>query len=84
MVLPADMDRAMDRIREGFVAVTTGDPLAVLADDLGVAATEHKRLPQGEQSLEGIYRSATCLINDIYCAAVSYSDIVPYLIGMYP
>jgi DNA-directed RNA polymerase len=57
MVLPADMDRAMDRIREGFVSVTTGDPLAALADDLGVAAAEHKRLPQGEQSLEGVYRS---------------------------
>ena len=27
------------------------------ADDLGVAAAEHKRLPQGEQSLEGVYRS---------------------------
>ena len=51
LVLPSDMDRAMDRIREGFVSVTTGDPLAALASDLGVADTELKRLPQGNNSL---------------------------------
>ena len=51
------MDRAMDRIREGFVSVTTGDPLAALASDLGVADTELKRLPQGEQQLDSVYRS---------------------------
>jgi|MDSW01.2.fsa_nt_gb DNA-directed RNA polymerase len=57
LVLPSDMDAAMDRLRDGFVSVTSGDPLAVLADDLGVAAAELKRLPQGEQSLDSVYRS---------------------------
>ena len=57
LVLPADMDKAMDRMREGFVSVTSGDPLAVLADDLGVAAAKFERLPQGEQSLDSVYQS---------------------------
>ena len=57
LVLPGDMDQAMDRIRDGFVSVTSGDPLAALADDLDVSAAELKRLPQGDGSLNSIYKS---------------------------
>jgi hypothetical protein len=57
LVLPVDMDRAMDRLRDGFVSVTSGDPLAALADDLEVAAADLKRLPQLEGSLGSIYNS---------------------------
>ena len=57
LVLPIDMDRAMDRLRDGFVSVTSGDPLAALADDLEVAAADLKRLPQLEGSLESVYKS---------------------------
>ena len=46
LVLPSDMDKALDRLREGFVSVTSGDPLAALADDLGVAAATFERLDQ--------------------------------------
>ncbi len=35
-VLPNDMDLAKKRIRYGFYKVCIGDPLAKLADDLGV------------------------------------------------
>ena len=57
LVLPNDMDRAMERIREGFVSIVDGDPLAKLADDLGVDSTSLKRLSQGEQSLDSVYQS---------------------------
>ena len=57
LVLPSDMDKALDRLREGFVSVTSGDPLAALADDLGVAAAKFERLDQGEQSLDSVYQS---------------------------
>ena len=57
LVLPNDMDRAMERIREGFVSIVDGDPLAKLADDLGVDSTLLKRLSQGKQSLDSVYQS---------------------------
>jgi len=56
-VLPNDMDRAMERIREGFVSIVDGDPLANLADDLGVDSRSLKRLSQGKQSLDSVYQS---------------------------
>ena len=56
-VLPADMDRAMDRIRDGFVSIVDGDPLAKLADDLGVSDCELKRLPQLDQDLTAVQES---------------------------
>jgi DNA-directed RNA polymerase len=56
-VLPADMDRAMDRIRDGFVSIVDGDPLAKLADDLGVSDCELKRLPQLDQDLTAVQQS---------------------------
>jgi len=56
-VLPNDMDRAMDRLRKGFVHVVCGDPLAKLADDLGVSEEQLKRLPQGRADLEEVLES---------------------------
>ena len=56
-VLPNDMDRAMDRVRKGFAHVCSGDPLARLADDLGVTQEQLKRLPQGDGSLEEVLQS---------------------------
>jgi DNA-directed RNA polymerase len=50
-VLPKDMESAMDRVRKGFVHVCDGDPLAKLADDLGVSDKQLKRLPQGDADL---------------------------------
>lgn len=57
LVLPKDMDRAMQRIREGFVSIVDGDPLARLADDLGVDAEALARLKQGDQPLDSVYES---------------------------
>ena len=45
-VLPKDMDRAYDRLRDGFVSVVSGDLLADLADQLGVTEDALPRLPQ--------------------------------------
>ena len=57
------MDKALGKLREGFVFGTSGDPLAALADDLGVAAAKFERLDQGEQSLDSVYQSKyICLI----------------------
>ena len=45
-VLPSDMDRAMDRIRDAFTSIVDGVPLARLADDLDVDSSKLKRLSQ--------------------------------------
>lgn len=45
-VLPKDMDRAFDRLRDGFVSVVSGDLLADLADQFGVSEDALPRLPQ--------------------------------------
>jgi DNA-directed RNA polymerase len=58
-VLPNDMDRALDRVKKGFVHVV--DPLARLADDLGVTKKQLKRLPQGTASLEDVLDSTYML-----------------------
>ena len=47
----------MDRIRDGFVSIVDGDPLACLADDLGVPDSKLKRLPQLEQDLGSVQHS---------------------------
>ena len=57
-VLPNDMDRALERIRKGFVHVCSGDPLARLADDLGVSEEDLPRLPQGTGNLLAVLDSA--------------------------
>ena len=56
-VLPSDMDRALDRIRDGFTSIVSGDPLARLADDIGVSNEELKRLPQLNQDLASVKES---------------------------
>ena len=57
LVLPSDMDRAMDRIRDGFTSIVDGDPLGRLADDLGVSDGDLKRLPQLQQDLSSVQAS---------------------------
>ena len=57
-VLPNDMDLAKDRIRHGFVYTCNGDPLARLADDLGVTEDELPRLKQGNARLEDVLNSS--------------------------
>lgn len=56
-VLPSDMDRALDRIRDGFTSIVSGDPLVRLADDLGVSNEEMKHLPQLNQDLASVKES---------------------------
>jgi len=58
MRLPNHMDRAKERIRNGFVYVCSGDPLARLADDLGVSAQQLPRLEQGSGDLNSVLNSA--------------------------
>jgi DNA-directed RNA polymerase len=57
-VLPNDMDKAMERIRKGFVHICSGDPLSQLADDLWVPKQQVKRLEQGTGCLEDVLDSA--------------------------
>jgi DNA-directed RNA polymerase len=47
-VLPTDADAAMHEVRRAFVEVTAGDPLARLADDLGIPASLLPRLQLGD------------------------------------
>ena len=57
-VLPNDMDLAKKRIRHGFYKVCSGDPLAQLADDLGVTEEQLPRLQQGTGCLEEVLNSS--------------------------
>jgi DNA-directed RNA polymerase len=57
-VLPNDMDLAKERIRHGFVHTCSGDPLAKLADDLGITEEELPRLQQGSGRLEDVLNSS--------------------------
>ncbi len=57
-VLPNNMDRALERVRKGFVHVCSGDPLASLADDLGVSDKQLPRLKQGSGKLLAVLDSA--------------------------
>ena len=52
------MDRAMERIKKGFVHVCSGDPLARLADDLHVTEEELPRPKQGFGRLIEVLDSA--------------------------
>jgi hypothetical protein len=51
-VLPTDMDDALERVRRAFVRVCDGDPLAQLAEGLGVGLESLERLSQGVGELE--------------------------------
>ena len=57
-VLPNDLDLAKKRIRHGFHKVCSGDPLARLADDLGVTEEQLPRLKQGSGVLEEVLNSS--------------------------
>lgn len=51
-VLPNDIDELQQRLHKAYVETVSGDPLARLADDLGVSSDELKRLPQGGAALD--------------------------------
>ena len=51
------MDRAYDRLRDGFVFVVSGDLLADLADQFGVSEDALPRLPQLSGDLSEIKMS---------------------------
>ena len=53
-ILPSDMDRMLERLRKAFVFTVTGNPLATLADDLGVTPEQLPRLNQGQADLSSI------------------------------
>ena len=57
-ILPNDMDKAMERIKKGFVHVCSGDPLARLADDLKVPEQVLPRLKKGSGRLIEVLDSA--------------------------
>ena len=54
---PSHIDEAHERIRKAFHTVCSGDPLARLADDLGVSPDTLPRLTQGDGNLDGVYDS---------------------------
>ena len=56
-VLPSDMDRAMDRVRDGFASIVSGDALGRLAEDLGVSEEQLPRLPQLDGDLSAVLKS---------------------------
>ena len=56
-VLPSDMDRAMDRVRDGFTSIVSGDALGSLADDLGVSEEQLPRLAQLDGDLSAVLKS---------------------------
>ena len=57
------MDLAKARVRHGFIHVCSGDPLARLADDLGVTEEELPRLKQGTGKLSAVLNSSSYMFN---------------------
>ena len=55
--LPEDMAAAIDEIRDAFTTIVREDPLAKLADDLGVTEEMLPRLQPGTGSLDSVERS---------------------------
>jgi DNA-directed RNA polymerase len=53
-VLPAQMDRMLERLRKAYVFTVADDPLNRLADDLGVSTEQLPRLPLGTADLSTI------------------------------
>ncbi len=51
------MDRAMDRVRDGFASIVSGDALGRLAEDLGVSEEQLPRLPQLDGDLSAVLKS---------------------------
>ena len=58
-VLPNDMDKAKERIKNGFVQVCKGDPLARLADEMEVSSEQLPRLTQGSGDLSAVLYSSS-------------------------
>ena len=56
-VLPNHVDEAHNNIRQAFISVCAGDPLARLADDLKVTEDQLPRLTQGDQNLDAVLDS---------------------------
>ena len=56
-VLPNDMDRALDRVRDAFTTVVDGDPLGRLEEDLQPLTGTTKRPKQGDVDLDRVQRS---------------------------
>jgi hypothetical protein len=54
---PCDVDAAMVRIRAAFQATCDGNPLADLADSMGISAQMLPRLEQGDGKLEKVHES---------------------------
>ena len=54
---PNDVDDAHAAIRQAFIKVCDGDPLARLADDIGVTEDERPRLHQDDQKLDVVLDS---------------------------
>jgi len=55
--LPTDMDAALNCIRKAFYAICQGNPLAELAESLGVSQEALPRLEQGDGELEPVFDS---------------------------
>ena len=53
-VLPMDMDDAINCLRDSFTNVVAGNPLAQLADDLGITEKELARVKQGDGKLSEV------------------------------
>lgn len=53
-VLPMDMDDAINCLRDSFTNVVAGDPLAQLADELGITEEELPRVKQGDGKLSEV------------------------------
>lgn len=56
------MDRVLDRIRDGFTSIVSGDALTRLAGDLGVGEEQLLRLPQLDGDLGDVLKSS-CMFN---------------------
>ena len=51
------MDKALERIKKGFVHVCSGNPLSSLADEVGVPDKQLPRLRQGDADLTDVLGS---------------------------
>ena len=47
----------MDRVRDGFASIISGDALGHLAEDLGVSEEQLPRLPQLDGDLSAVLKS---------------------------
>ncbi len=56
-VLPNDIDKALERIKKGFVHVCSGNPLSSLANEVGVPDKQLPRLRQGDADLTEVLGS---------------------------